>query len=218
MDFFSNLTCSKKHSSHLLPFRKFLISNRCNYRGFYLEYELNSFRLDQCGKPDIHDSVFVANTASIIGQVTLAENCGIWFGAVLRSDMAPISIGKNCNIQDNAVVHVDFGFPTLIEDNVSVGHSAIIHGATVRKNCIIGMHSTLLNGAEIGENCIIGAGAIVMQGQVIPPNSIVMGVPAKVKKQADEQTLIAIRRNWEIYCDFAKEYRKSKYHRRKESL
>ena len=183
-----------------------------------MEYELNSFRLDQCGKPFIHDTVFIANTASIIGEVTVAEHCGIWFGAVLRSDMAPITIGKNCNIQDNAVIHVDFGFPTLIEENVSVGHSAIVHGATIRKNCIIGMHATILNGAEIGENCIVGAGAVVMQGQSVPSNSVVMGIPAKVKKPADEQTLTAIRRNWEIYCDFAKEYRSSKYHRLKDNL
>jgi carbonic anhydrase/acetyltransferase-like protein (isoleucine patch superfamily) len=183
-----------------------------------LEYQLNSFRLANCKRPEIHDSVFIANTASLIGEITIAENCGIWFGAVIRSDMAPITIGKNCNIQDNVVVHVDFGFPTLIEDNVSVGHSAVVHGATIRKNCIIGMHATILNGAEIGENCIVGAGAIVMQGQVIPPNSVVMGIPAKVKKQADDSTLTAIRRNWEIYCDFAREYRQSKYHKPKESL
>lgn len=196
----------------------FRLQTVVKYRGCFLEYELNSFRLDQCGKPNIHDSVFIANTASIIGDVTIAENCGIWFGAVLRSDMAPIKIGKNCNIQDHVVVHVDFGVPALIEDNVSIGHGAIIHGATVRKNCVIGMHATLLNGAEIGENCFVAAGAIVMQGQIIPPNSVIMGVPAKVKRQADEQTLIAIRRNWEIYCDYAREYRKSKYHCSKESL
>ncbi len=178
-----------------------------------MEYVLNSFRLSQCGKPKIHDSVFIANTASVIGDVTVAENSGIWFGAVLRSDMAPITIGRNCNIQDNAVVHVDFGFPALIEENVSVGHHAIVHGATVRKNCIIGMHATILNGAEVGENCLVAAGAVVMQGQVIPPNSVVMGIPAKVKKPADEHTLTAIRRNWEVYCDFAKEYRRSQHHK-----
>jgi carbonic anhydrase/acetyltransferase-like protein (isoleucine patch superfamily) len=178
-----------------------------------LEYVPNAFRLSSCGRPNIHDSVFVAHTASVIGNVTIAENAGVWFGSVIRSDMAPITVGKNCNIQDNAVIHVDFGFPTVIEENVSVGHGAIIHGATIRRNCIIGMHATILNGAEIGENCLVAAGSIVMQGQVIPPNSVVMGVPAKVKKPADEQTYLAIRRNWEVYRDFAKEYRHSKYHR-----
>jgi len=169
--------------------------------------------VSDCGAPHIHDSVFVANNATIIGAVKIGENSSVWFGAVLRCDMGDIAIGRNCNIQDNAVIHVDFGFPTLIEDNVSVGHSAIIHGATVHSNCIIGMHSTILNGAVIGENCIVAAGAIVMEGQVIPPNSLVVGIPAKVKKQADEKILHMIRRNWEIYADFAKEYRKSKFHK-----
>ncbi len=113
------------------------------------------------------------------------------------------------------MIHVDFGYPSVIGDNVSVGHLAIVHGAKIGKNCIIGMHSTILNGAVIGENCMIGAGSIVMQNQVIPPNSVVMGVPAKVKKVADEKTLAAIRRNWEIYCNHAKAYRKSKYHQSK---
>lgn len=177
-----------------------------------MEYVPQSFRLSNCTHRQIHDSAFIARTASVIGNIVIGANAGIWFGAVLRGDMETITIGDNSNIQDNAVVHVDFGFPTLIGKNVSVGHSAIIHGATVGDNCIIGMHATLLNGAVIGENCIVGAGAIVMQDQIIPPNSVVMGIPAKVKKTADEKVLEAIRRNWEIYVDFAREYRLSEYH------
>ncbi|MCB0833803.1 MAG: gamma carbonic anhydrase family protein, partial [Bacteroidetes bacterium] len=144
-----------------------------------MDYTPGSFRFELLGQPSVHESVFVAATATLVGDITVAENCGIWFGAVIRSDMAPVKIGRNCNIQDNAVVHVDFGYPTTIGDNVSVGHSAIVHGANIGSNCIIGMHSTIMNGARIGENCLVAAGAIVMQGQVIPPNSVVMGVPAK---------------------------------------
>ncbi len=178
-----------------------------------MDYFPGQFKLATHPSPKIHDSVFTANSCTILGQVVIGKNSSVWFGAVLRGDMGEISIGENCNIQDNAVIHVDFGFPTIIEDNVSVGHTAIIHGAKIGKNCIIGMHATILNGATIGENCIVGAGAIVMQNQVVPPNSVVMGVPAKVKKPADQSVLDAIRRNWEIYCDHAKEYRNSRYHK-----
>lgn len=207
--FFLELTAAESTSQP--PFK------HCVHRGI-VEPIHKPFRLSDLKPPEIHDSVFIANTASVIGGVKIGENCGIWFGAVLRCDMDPIIIGKNCNIQDNAVVHVDDHFPAIIEDNVSIGHSAIVHGATIRKNCIIGMHATILNGAEVGENCIVAAGAIVMQNQIIPPNSVVMGVPAKVKKAADEQTLAMIRRNWEVYCEFAAEYRRSKYHKDKSLL
>lgn len=172
------------------------------------------FRLSDCGWPAIHDSVFVAQSASVIGDVVVAANASIWFGAVLRGDMGRITVGENTNIQDNAVVHVDDGYPSTIGRNVSVGHSAIIHGATIKDNCIIGMHATILNGAVVGEHCIVGAGAVVMQDQEIPPGSIVLGIPARVKKPVDEATRIMIRRNWEVYCEFAREYRQSSHHRK----
>lgn len=171
------------------------------------------FRLGDAGSPKLHDSVFVAHSASVIGDVTAHVGASIWFGAVLRGDMGAIVIGENTNIQDNAVVHVDEGFPSVIGRNVSVGHSAIIHGATIGDDCIIGMHATILNGAVVGKNCIVGAGAVVMQGQHIPAGSIVMGLPAKIKKQADDTTLAMIRRNWEVYCEMAKAYRHSVHHK-----
>ncbi len=170
------------------------------------------FRLSEC-RLDIHDSAFIADTASVVGNVRIGMNASVWFGAVLRGDMCPIVIGDNTNIQDNTVIHVDWDMPAIISPNVSVGHSVVIHGAKIGSNCIIGMHSTVLSGAEIGENCIIAAGAVVMQGQKVPANSIVMGIPAQVKKQVDAKTLEHITKNWQIYCEYAKEFRQSVYHK-----
>jgi carbonic anhydrase/acetyltransferase-like protein (isoleucine patch superfamily) len=178
-----------------------------------MDYQIGSFKIGALAKPRIDVTVFVARTATVLGDVTVGPNASVWFGAVLRGDMGPITIGENTNIQDNAVVHVDFGFPTVIGRNVSVGHSAIIHGASIGDDCIIGMHATILNGARIGAGCIVGAGAIVMQGQEVPPGSIVLGIPAKFKKHADDETRAMIRRNWEIYADFARQYRHSDFHR-----
>lgn len=171
------------------------------------------FRLNEC-RLEIDDSAFIANTATVVGNVKIGKNASIWFGAVLRGDMCPIIIGENTNIQDNTVIHVDWNMPAMISPNVSVGHSVVIHGAKIGSNCIIGMHSTILSGAEIGENCIVAAGAVVMQGQKIPANSIVMGIPAQVKKPVDEKTLEMITKNWQIYCDYAREFRQSVYHQK----
>lgn len=176
-----------------------------------MDYVPGAFRFESTRRV-IDPTVFIARTATLTGNVTIAAHASIWFGAVLRGDMGTITIGENSNIQDNAVVHVDFGFDTVIGRNVSVGHSAIVHGATIADNCIIGMHSTILNGATIGENCIIAAGALILEGQHVPANSVVMGMPGKVKKSADEKTIEHIRKNWEIYRDYARAYRHSIYH------
>jgi len=176
-----------------------------------LQYVPGAFRFDNTRRA-IHETVFLARTATVIGNVTIDAYASVWFGAVLRGDMGTITIGENSNIQDNAVVHVDFGYDTVIGRNVSVGHSAIVHGAHVSDNCIIGMHATVLNGARIGENCIIAAGAMILEGQEIPPGSVVMGMPGKVRKSADDKTFAHIRRNWEIYRDFAHSYRHSEFH------
>jgi carbonic anhydrase/acetyltransferase-like protein (isoleucine patch superfamily) len=177
-----------------------------------IDYVSGSFKLSNC-KLQVHPSVFVAQNATIVGNVTISQNASVWFGAVLRGDMEPILIGENTNIQDNTVIHVDWKLPAIIGNNVSVGHSVVIHGAKIGNNCIIGMHSTVLSGAEIGDHCIIAAGAVVMQGQVVPPNSLVMGIPAKVKKEIDAETLKMIELNWQIYCDYAKEFYNSPHHK-----
>ena len=127
---------------------------------------------------------FIAPTATVIGDVSLGADTGIWFGAVVRGDKDRIEIGNGSNIQDNAVVHTSKGYPTLIGKEVSVGHGAILHGCTISDRVLVGMGAIVMNGAVVGEDSIIAAGAVVTEGAVIPPGSVVMGVPGKVVKQA----------------------------------
>ena len=125
--------------------------------------------------PAVRASCFVADSATVIGDVTLQEDASVWYGAVVRGDADSIFIGRGSNIQDCAVLHTDKGFQITLGEKVTVGHSAVVHGAEVGDNVIIGMHATLLNGCRIGKNSIIGAGALVREGQVIPENSLVVG-------------------------------------------
>ncbi len=118
---------------------------------------------------------YIADSATVIGDCKLGSCVSIWPGAVLRGDNAPINIAEGCNVQDNAVIHTDPGFPATLEQNVSVGHMAMIHGATIGENTMVGMQAVVLNGARIGKNCIIGANAIVAQNKEIPDNSLVVG-------------------------------------------
>lgn len=150
--------------------------------------------------------VFIAPNATTIGQVTLGDESSVWFGAVLRADSDVIDIGKRTNIQDNAVVHVDPGCPALIGDDCIVGHLALVHGAKIGNNVLIGMHSTVLNNAQIGEFCIIGANALVTANMVIPPYSLFLGSPGKVIKSLDDRAIEAIRKNASVYVELAKGY------------
>ena len=131
----------------------------------------------------------------------------MWFGAVVRGDMAEIIIGDESNVQDNAVVHVDFGKPSIIGKGVTVGHGAIIHGAVIKDNVLIGMGSILLNGAVIGENSVIGAGTVVTEGFNVPPNSLMLGVPGKVIRQLKSEELERIKDAARVYVEYAREYR-----------
>ncbi len=128
----------------------------------------------------LHPSVFVAQGAVIVGDVHLGENASVWFGAVLRGDTEPIRIGAGTNIQDGAILHVDPGFPLSVGRDVTVGHGAIIHGAQVGDNTLVGIRSVLLNGVVVGENCIVGACSLLTQGKVFAPGMLIMGTPAKV--------------------------------------
>ncbi len=157
--------------------------------------------------PCIDESAFVAETAAVIGDVTLMADANVWYGAVLRGDSDRIVIGKGTNVQDCAVIHVDGGFPALLGENVTVGHSAIVHGAQVGDNVLIGMHATVLNGAVIGEGSIIGAGALVREGQVIPPRSVVIGMPAKVLKEATDAQIEGTIENARHYVELGKIYK-----------
>ena len=133
--------------------------------------------------PVTDESCFIADNATIAGEVTLEENVSVWFGAALRGDMASISVGKGSNIQENAVVHVSPGHPAVIGKNVTVGHGAIVHGATIGDNVLVGMSAVVLDGATIGKNSIIGAGAVVTSGTAVPENTLMLGVPAVAAKK-----------------------------------
>lgn len=145
-----------------------------------LTRQLDTFLRKQ---PCLGKSVYIAKGAVVIGDVTMGDHSSVWYHAVVRGDISRIEIGHHTNIQDNAVVHLADDYPCLIGNWVTVGHSAIVHACTVGDECLIGMGATILDGAVIGEQSIIGANALVTQGTIIPPGSMVMGSPAKVKRQ-----------------------------------
>ena len=137
-----------------------------------------------CGKtPRDLGAAFVAGNAVVVGDVTLQPGSTVWYGAVIRGDEGPITIGENTNIQDNAVLHCDPGSHILLGRDVTVGHGAIVHGAEVGDGSLIGMHATLLDGCRVGRGCIIGAGALVPEGKVIPDGTVAVGVPARVVRE-----------------------------------
>jgi carbonic anhydrase/acetyltransferase-like protein (isoleucine patch superfamily) len=150
--------------------------------------------------------LFVAGNATVIGDITVGNHVGIWFGAVIRADKDRIVIGDRSNIQDNCVVHTSKGFPVTIGNDVSIGHGAILHGCTINDNVLIGMGAIILNGAKIGNGSIIGAGTVVTEGKEIPPNSVVIGVPGKVVKQTDPDQHQHILNNAASYVELAREY------------
>lgn len=142
---------------------------------------------------------WIAPNANIIGQIELGENVGIWFGAVLRGDNEPITVGEGTNIQEGVMVHTDMGFPLTIGNGCTIGHNAILHGCTIGDNTLIGMGATILNGAKIGNNCLVGANALVTEGKEFPDNSMIVGAPARVVRVLDDAAVTAIRRSAENY-------------------
>lgn len=138
--------------------------------------------------PQIAANAYIAPNVTLIGEVTIEAGASIWFGAVLRGDDASIRVGAGSNVQDNAVVHADVGIPTTIGANVTIGHGAIIHGATIGDGALIGMGATLLNGAQIGAESIVGANALVSEGKVFPARSLILGIPAKLVRELDEES------------------------------
>ena len=163
-------------------------------------------------KPVIHPSTYVAESAVIIGNVLIEKHSGVYPYAVIRADENQIIIGEGSNIQDCCVLHVDADHSIHIGDNVSIGHLAMIHGATIEDNCIIGIHATVLNGAVIKKGCIIGANALVTSDMVVPENSLVLGVPGKVVKQDDSYAAQALR-NATVYQQLSIEYKKNVFPR-----
>lgn len=145
------------------------------------------------------DSAWIAPDASVIGDIHIGRDVGIWFGAVLRGDNEQISIGSGTNIQEHTMMHTDMGFPLSVGKDCTIGHRAILHGCTVGDNSLIGMGAIVLNGAKIGKNSLVGAGALVTEGKEFPDNSLIVGSPAKAIRTIDDATVERLREGAENY-------------------
>lgn len=157
--------------------------------------------------PQIDASAWVAPNATVIGAAILHAESSVFYGAVIRADGDSVTLGARSNLQDNVVVHVDEGVPTVIGSGVSVGHSAVVHGCTIEDDCLIGMNATVLNHAVIGRESLVAAGALVLEGTVIPPRSLVAGVPAKVRRELTDDEVAGIRRNADGYVRLSAAHR-----------
>lgn len=167
---------------------------------------MSQFNLDD--RPEqIHETVFVAPGAVVVGDVVIGQNSSLWYGVVIRGDVERITIGRNTNIQDNCVLHSDPSIPCSIGDRVTVGHAAIVHGADVQDDVLIGMRALIMNRAVIGKGSVIAAGAVVTENTIIPPGSLVVGMPAKVRGLASETHAAMIDRGWRRYVDAGRAYR-----------
>ena len=149
-------------------------------------YELNDQR------PTFHPTAWVAPSADLIADVRLGEDCGVWFGAVIRADNTPITIGARTNVQEGAMLHSDPGAPLIVGEDCTIGHHAILHGCTVGNGALIGMGAIVLNRVVIGDGCIVGAGALVTEGKAFPPGSLIIGSPARVVRELDADARAAL--------------------------
>ncbi|OIJ88584.1 gamma carbonic anhydrase family protein [Streptomyces colonosanans] len=157
--------------------------------------------------PQVDQAAFTAPTSVVIGEVTLHAGANVWYGAVLRGDVERISVGASSNVQDNCTLHADPGFPVTVGERVSIGHNAVVHGATVEDDCLIGMGATVLNGAVIGAGSLVAAQALVPQGMRVPPGSLVAGVPAKVRRELTAEEREGITLNATMYAELAQAHR-----------
>lgn len=157
-------------------------------------------------KPNISKDAYILDSAVVVGDCTIHKFASVWFNTTVRGDMASIEIGEGTNIQDNAVVHTDTNLPTKIGKFVTVGHSAIIHAATVGDYALIGMGSVILNGAQIGDSAMVAAGTVVPPGKVVPPGMLALGNPMKIIRPLTEDELKANLKNAKTYIQLAEEY------------
>lgn len=157
--------------------------------------------------PRVSPDAFIAETAALIGDVTVGKDSSVWFGAVIRGDTEPITVGEGTSIQDNCVLHTEKGHPLTVGSNVTVGHGAIVHCSCVGDNTLVGMGAVLLDGAVIGKNCIIGAGAVVKEHAVVPDGTMMVGVPAKPVRELSPE-VIALLNGTSPYVALSKEYMK----------
>ncbi|MFC5338250.1 gamma carbonic anhydrase family protein [Leucobacter denitrificans] len=159
------------------------------------------------GSPVVHESVWLAPGSFVVGDVRIGADSSVWYNAVLRGDSDSVRVGERTNFQDGVVIHTFRGNPTIIGDDVSMGHNAVVHGATVENGCLIGMSATVLNGVVVGEGSLIAAGAVVPQGMVIPPHSLVAGVPARIIRELGEADREMVRKNSEVYLGYTDNHR-----------
>lgn len=178
---------------------------RHRYREFATMLNAPTFR------PELVDpTAFIAPGAQVLGDVTLGAESSVWFNAVLRGDVEPIYVGQQTNIQDLCVLHADFGLPCRLGDRVTLGHGAIVHGATVENDVLIGMRAVVMNGARIGAGSIVAVGAVVTEGVQIPPGSVVMGMPGRVRRLAESRDLERIRFAAQHYVEALRRYTKDR--------
>lgn len=160
--------------------------------------------------PEIHKNVFVADNATVVGDVKIGKDSNVWFGVIIRSDSHRTIIGESTNIQDLSVLHGNEENNLTIGDYVTVGHRAILHGCRIGNRVLVGMGAIIMNGAHIGDDTIVAAGALVTEGTIVPPKSLIMGVPAKIKRELTDSEIAKIVFNAKHYVDFAKIYMEEK--------
>lgn len=158
-------------------------------------------------KPKIDSTAFIADTAVIIGDVEIGAGSSVWFGTVIRGDVAPVRIGKNVNIQENSVLHESYGIPLIIEDDVTIGHMCTLHSCTILKNSLVGMGSILLDGTVVGEGCLIGAGSLLAGGKTFDSGQMIIGRPAKPIRSLTEEEKTEMIKNVDIYVKKAQIYK-----------
>ena len=157
--------------------------------------------------PQVHATAWVADSAQVMGSVTLGEDASVWFGTVVRGDTDSITIGAGSNVQDASVLHADFGKPLVIGERVTVGHQVMLHGCTIGDEPLIGIGAVVLNGARIGKNCLVGAGALVTEGKEFPDGSMILGSPAKAVRQLTPEQIEGLRLSAQHYVDNARRFR-----------
>lgn len=166
-------------------------------------------------KPVVHERAFVHESSRVIGDVEIGEDASVWCFSVLRGDMAPIRIGKRSSVQDATVMHGSLDAPVVVGDDVTIGHSAVIHACSIGRGTLVGMGAIILSDAKIGTECIIGAGAVVTEKKIIPDRSIVMGVPGKIVRQATDDDIKRVAWNARHYVQLKSEYLKQLEHSHK---
>ena len=164
------------------------------------------YQLDE-HTPQIDDSAWIAESAQVMGAVSLAANTSVWFGAVIRGDTETITIGEGSNIQDTVIIHADIGMPVTVGKHVTVGHQVMLHGCTIGDESVSGIGAVVLNGVRIGKNCLVGAGSLVTEGKEFPDGSMILGTPAKVVRQLTPEQIEGLRASARHYINNAKRYK-----------